>query len=245
MKILVFQHVATEHPGSFRDVMAAQGHSMTAVELDEGEAIPDLRGFDALLVMGGPMDVWQLDEFPWLKDEISAINKWVTAGRPYLGMCLGAQLLATAMGGHVGLMDGPAEVGMSGVWVDPDPLFEDVPPLCPCFQWHGAEVKTLPPGANLLATSAGSSVQAFKVGAAAYGLQFHMELTKTSAREWGELPAYIGALERAKGPGALPKVQAQVEKNFTALYGAGTQIFSNFLTIAARTQASLNQLETI
>ena len=100
MNILVFQHIAIEHPGSFRDVMAAQGHTMHAIELDEGETIPPLDHFDALLVMGGPMDVWEEDKHPWLVAEKAAIRAWVSAGRPYLGMCLGEQLLAVAAQRH-------------------------------------------------------------------------------------------------------------------------------------------------
>jgi GMP synthase-like glutamine amidotransferase len=231
MKILVFQHVASEHPGSFRDVMKAGGHTMHAVELDEGEKIPPLDGFDILLVMGGPMDVWEVQKHPWLVEEIAAIRDWVSAGRPYLGMCLGHQLLAVAMGGEVGLMATP-EVGMSTVPVAADPIFTGVPELCACFQWHGAEVKTLPPGARLLASNAGCGVQAFAVGDYAYGLQFHMELTETTAEEWGALPEYAQALERVKGKGALPVIQADVAAHFPALQNAAHRIFENFLNIA-------------
>jgi GMP synthase-like glutamine amidotransferase len=232
MRILVFQHVASEHPGSFRDVMKAQGHTMHAVELDEGETIPSLADFDILLVMGGPMDVWETQKHPWLVQEIAAIRDWVSAGRPYLGMCLGHQLLAVAMGGKVGLMSAP-EVGMSRVPVEPDPIFENIPPLCTCFQWHGAEVKTLPPGARLLATNDGCAVQAFAIGSHAYGLQFHMELTETTAAEWGALPEYAAALERVRGPGALPVIQADVDAHFPALQSAAHRIFENFLKLAA------------
>jgi GMP synthase-like glutamine amidotransferase len=237
MKILVFQHVASEHPGSFRDVMKAHGHSMHAVELDEGEAIPPLEDYDMLLVMGGPMDVWETDKHPWLLDEMAAIRDWVRAGRPYLGMCLGHQLLAQACGGEVRLMQGAPEVGISQVAISPDPLFEGVAPLCTCFQWHGAEIVKLPPGARVLATSPGCGIQAIALGDAAYGLQFHMELTETTAQEWGALPEYEAALERVRGPGALPALQAEVEANFIPLQDAATVIFTNFLNIAERTRA--------
>jgi len=232
MKILVFQHVATEHPGSFRDVMKAQGHSMHQVELDEGESIPPLDDYDILLVMGGPQDVWEEDKYPWLRLEKQAIHDWVAAGRPYLGMCLGNQLLAEAMGGAVALMTGPPEVGMSQVQVTPDPIFEGVPEWCTCFQWHGAEVTVLPPGAKRLATSPGCNVQSFVYGEHAYGLQCHMELTETTAAEWAALPAYEAALERAKGVGALPGIQAEVMAQFDELQSAAHKIFANFLKIS-------------
>jgi len=214
--------------------MAAGGHSMHQVELDEGESIPSLDDYDILLVMGGPMDVWEADQHPWLVAEIAAIRAWVSAGRPYLGMCLGAQLLAAAMGGEVRLMAGPPEVGISTVTLQPDPLFAGVAEPCTCFQWHGAEVAVLPPGAHLLATSLGCRVQAFAIGAKAYGLQFHMELTETTAAEWGALPAYAAALERVQGPGALPRLQAEVAENIAPLQDAAQRIFTNFLAIAAK-----------
>jgi len=233
MRILVFQHVASEHPGSFRDIMAMRGCSMRQVELDEGETIPPLDDFDIMLVMGGPMDVWEEDKFPWLREEKAAIHAWVAAGRPYLGMCLGNQLLAEAMGGKASLMTAPPEVGMSKVRLGlPDPIFKNVPELCTCFQWHGAEVSQLPPGARLLATSAGCAVQGFAIGNNAYGLQFHMELTETTAAEWGALPEYAAALERVKGPGALPALQREVDAEITELKSNAHRIFANFLDIA-------------
>ncbi len=233
MRILVFQHVASEHPGSFRDIMAIRGCTMQQVELDAGEPIPRLDDFDILLVMGGPMDVWEEDKFPWLRDEKAAIRAWVGAGRPYLGMCLGNQLLAEAMGGKARLMTGPSEVGMSKVRLDvSDPIFKNVPELCTCFQWHGAEVSRLPAGARLLASSAGCAVQGFAIGRHAYGLQFHMELTETTAAEWGALPEYAAALERVKGPGALPALQQEVDAGIGELKSNAHRIFANFLDIA-------------
>ena len=233
MKILVLQHVAVEHPGSFRDVIAEHGHAMRQVELDEGDDIPPLDGFDILLVMGGPMDVWEEDKHPWLAAEKSAIRAWVSAGRPYLGMCLGEQLLAEAMGGGVALMTAPPEVGISQVrQLEPDPLFAGVPDPCICLQWHGAEVTVLPPNARLLATSPGCRVQGFGIGRCAYGLQFHLELTAQTVAEWGALPAYAAALEAVKGPGAMNLLQAEVDARLAALQAAARRIFSNFLAIA-------------
>ncbi len=236
MKILVFQHVASEHPGSFRDVMKARGVSMHAVELDEGEAIPAPDGFDILLVMGGPQDVWQTEQFPWLIEEMAFIREWVLAGKPYLGMCLGHQLLAQALGGHVGLMERP-EVGMSKVAVQGDPIFAGLPALCPCLQWHGAEVQRLPEGSVPLATSAGCNIQAQRYGQVAYGLQFHMELTPTTTKEWAALPEYEKALEKVRGPGGFAAMQAEVDAEFDGLYDSAQIIFGNFLDIAARALA--------
>lgn len=88
MRILVFQHIAVEHPGSFREMMAADGIAWDTVALDEGAAIPCLEDYAALLVMGGPMDVWEEDRYPWLAAEKQAIRRWIDLGRPFLGVCL-------------------------------------------------------------------------------------------------------------------------------------------------------------
>jgi GMP synthase-like glutamine amidotransferase len=94
-------------------------------------------------------------------------------------------------------------------------------------------VKTLPRAARMLATSAACRVQAFAIGHYAYGLQFHMELTRTSATEWAAYPEYVASLERALGPGALAGVQADVARDYPQLHDAAYQIFENFLDIAA------------
>src|ERR1700738_4280966 len=112
MKILVFQHVSVEHPGVFREFWAQAGHTYDTVELDTGDGIPTLSTYDLIVVMGGPMDVWQAEAHPWLVAEKAAIRTWVKElQRPYLGICLGHQLLADALGGTVSLMSAP-EVGL-------------------------------------------------------------------------------------------------------------------------------------
>lgn len=233
MKFLVFQHVATETPGSFREVMAARGAVMHAVELDEGAPIPALEGYDALLVMGGPQDVWEEDKYPWLVAEKAAIRDWVTRQqKPYLGICLGNQLLGEVLGGTVGLMHTP-EVGIRRIPVAPDPIFAGIGALCTGFEWHGAEIKILPPGVEQIAHSAHCEVQAIRHGRHAYGLQFHMELMPDSATRWAEMPEYAAALERAKGKGCIPAVQAEVNANYTALRRDALAIFGNFMEIAA------------
>ena len=136
MRILVLQHVAVEHPGIFRDLWSQSGFHLDQVQLDEGNQIPDLSAYDLMVVMGGPMDVWQEDLHPWLVPEKAAIRRWVKElGKPYLGVCLGHQLLAEALGGKVGPMAKP-EVGLAHVDLTAeglkDPILEGFAPVIEC-----------------------------------------------------------------------------------------------------------------
>lgn len=206
MHFLVFQHAAVEHPGIFRDYWKDAGVRWTAVELDQAEQIPsDLTRYDAMVVMGGPMDVWQTEQHPWLTPEIAAIREFaVQLGRPFLGVCLGHQLLAEALGGHVGPGAQP-EVGPCPVRLTrqhhADPLLRGFPSPLTTFQWHGAEVKTLPADAVVLAETDICQIQAFRWGSCAYGLQFHAEITSETVADWGCIPAYRQSLEATLGAG--------------------------------------------
>lgn len=203
MHILVFQHLAVEHPGTLRGLWAAAGHRVTTVELDEGDPIPELDPFDLLVVMGGPQDLWQKDELPWMRAELAAIRRWVVdLSRPYLGICLGHQLLAEALGGRVAPMTAP-EVGLCEVTRTAagaaDPLFAGLPERLRTFQWHGAEVADLPEGAVVLAGNAACGTQAIRCGDQAWGLQFHIEITETTVADWQAIPAYAQSLRSALG----------------------------------------------
>lgn len=234
MKFLVFQHAPSEHPGSLRDFMRADGFTWDAVELDAGEPIPDVAGYDALLVLGGPMDVWEEDFYPWLAIEKKVIRDWVTAGRPFLGICLGHQLLAEAMGGEVGKMAQP-EVGVCPVSLTPEgmgsPLFLDFPGSFPTLQWHGAAVLRVPDEALVLAHNAHCPIQAMQIGPRAFGIQYHVELIDTTVSDWGAIPEYRCALESITGPGGQERLEAAVAENMDRFRISAGSLYRNFRSV--------------
>jgi GMP synthase-like glutamine amidotransferase len=241
MRILVFQHIAIEHPGIFRDFLAADGIAWDAVELDAGQPIPPLGGYDALWVMGGPMDVWQADRHGWLIDEQRAIREAVLDRRmSFLGVCLGHQLLGAALGGRVGPMAAP-EVGVLEVELTEagrlDPLLGGGPPRFSALQWHGAEVAEPPPGAVVLARSPLCAVQAMRVGDRAFGVQYHVELTPDTVGEWGEVPAYAAALDATLGPGGLPRLAAAAAAAMPPFNRDARRLYDRFIALARREAA--------
>ena len=197
--------------------MAADGHSWDVAHLDHGDAIPALDPFDRLLVLGGPQDVWQRSEYPWLVDECAAIRHFVlNLRRPFLGVCLGHQLLAEALGGKVEA-GAVAEVGVMTVEHTPaartDPLFRELENPLPVLQWHGAEVTALPAGGVVLAKSPHCAIQAFRFGECAYGMQFHVEITAETVRDWLRIPQYAASLEKALGGQGGALLDAAVRSN--------------------------------
>lgn len=237
MRILVFQHVDVEHPGVFREFWEEDGHTWVPVELDAGEPIPAPDGYDLLVSMGGPMDVWQEDIHPWLVSEKAAIRHWVKdLGRPFLGVCLGHQLLVEALGGKVGLMDRP-EVGLAEADLTPeggrDAVLAGFPSRVETFQWHGAEAKTLPEGAAVLAANGACPVQALRWGRHAYGFQYHCEITATTVADWERLPAYRASLEAALGAERAAGLGGIVLAKLPAFRVAARRLNDNLAAIIA------------
>ena len=228
MKFLVLQHINIEHPGIFLKFMKEDNVQIDTVELDENEKIPQLNKYDAMIVMGGPMDTWQEKIFPWLKPEKEAIHKFVAINKkPYLGLCLGAQLLSEAIGGKVRKMKTP-EIGVLKVSIkDNKSLFKGLNKDLKVLQWHSYEAHDLPANTNLLASSLECKVQAFSFDKA-FGLQFHVEQTNKTVPEWACVPEYKSALEKTLGDNALEKFKRDVEQNLNLFNDSAKTIYENF-----------------
>jgi GMP synthase-like glutamine amidotransferase len=235
-RILVFQHIAAEHPGIFRDFLKLDGIAWDTVELDEGAVIPELDDYAALWVMGGPMDVWEEDQYPWLKVEKAAIREAVLErNMPYLGFCLGHQLLAAALGGEVGPAATP-EIGILEIETTAagrsSPFLQGLAPVMYCLQWHSSEVKKAPPGAAILARSAHCPIQALAVGSHALSVQYHVEITRTTVAEWGVIPAYQTALQKALGADALAPFEMEAKQHMGDFNRASRRLYRNWMNTA-------------
>ena len=158
--VIVLQHIKIEDPGYIKDLMIKDNINLTTIELDEGEKIPnDLSKFDAMFCMGGPMDTWMEKDYPWLIDEKKRIKEFVVdLKKPYLGFCLGCQLLGEVIGGKVARSE-PSEIGILDIdflkTKDEDNLFSSFPNKIKSLQWHSYEVQNLENNKNV--TLIGSS----------------------------------------------------------------------------------------
>jgi len=192
MRLLCLQHVPHEGPGSIRDWARRRGHAIASLQVPEGGPLPPPEAFDWLIVLGGPMGVHDVDRHPWLRDEKRALRAALDAGRRVLGICLGAQLIAEALG--AGVRRGAereigwfpvrrtAEAAGASSGTAGTTLGRAFPEEFPAFHWH-ADTFDLPPGAVHLARSAACDQQAFALGDRVAGIQFHPEISADWVRD--------------------------------------------------------------
>ena len=235
MKILILQHVESETPAYIKDLMIADGFDLTTVELDEGEKIPEnINQFDGIFCMGGPMDTWMTDEYPWLIEEKIKIKQFVIdLEKPFLGFCLGCQLLGEVVGGKVVKSD-PPEIGILDIDMNKkkneDQLFSEFPDKIKALQWHSYEVIGLENNEDvtILGSSPTTKYQIFKYKNNAYGIQFHIEIKNNTVGDWGCIPEYKNALEESLGVGALDKLDKLASENMTDMNLHAKKLYKNF-----------------
>ena len=238
MKVIVLQHISIEDPGYIKDLMIKDGVELTTIELDEGQKIPtDLSKFDAMFCMGGPMDTWMEKDYPWLIQEKKAIKEFVISlKKPYLGFCLGCQLLGEVTGGKVAKSKNP-EIGMLDIDFSEnkknDLLFSKFPEKIKSLQWHSYEVQELEKNNDitLIASSPETKYQIFKYKNHAYGIQFHIEIKNNTVSQWGCVPEYENALEDCMGKGALKKFDKVAQENMSEMNNNAENLYNNFKKI--------------
>lgn len=186
MNVLIVKHVEVEGPGLIENRLNERKIPYQILSLQSNAHFPKLDGLTHIVLLGGPMNVYEEDRYPFLKCEDLFIKEAIQRGKRILGICLGAQLIAKALGAKV--YKAPVkEIG----WYDlslteegvRDPLFSPFPKTFPVFQWH-EDTFDLPNAAKLIVTSSPVQNQAFRYGENAYGLQFHLEVTEEMIQEW-------------------------------------------------------------
>ena len=211
-EVLVFQHDPFEDLGFSAEVLEKHGTNYRVLRLFHGE-MPgeDWQHVGALIILGGPMSVDEEESFPFLRWEKRIIRAAIDEAVPMLGICLGAQLIAATLGTPI-FHGSVKEIGWSPISITPhgqvDSLLGYLPENATVFQWHG-DGFDLPAGAIRLASSIHFKTQAFRLGKAIYGLQFHLEVTEVMAEEWGAVPAGVKFDESLYG-----KLKAWVEKHY-------------------------------
>ena len=238
--VLFIKHIDIEGPDTFGEFFRRRGIEAHTVDLHHHGSLPEnTRGIDAVISLGGPMNVYEEKKYPFLKAEDEFIKKVLSQEIPFMGICLGSQLLAKACGARV-TSSPNKEIGFFQARLSGDGqrdvLFQGLQERLEVFQWH-EDMWELPSGASLLASSQGCPHQAFKVGPCAYGIQFHMEVTEPTIREWiGEYFTGKNAYE-AKQKEKILKDYSEYKNSFHRMAETMYTNFLNVMDLAKREDA--------
>jgi GMP synthase (glutamine-hydrolysing) len=238
-RLLVFQHVAAEPLGTLDPLIRRRGHRIRFVNFErEPDAQPDVDRYRGLVVLGGPMNVEDQARRPHLRTELRAIERALHQGKPVLGICLGAQLLAHVLGAPVGRHQSP-EIG----WYDleltaagrADPVLAPLGAGTPVFQWHGQSY-ALPADAVQLARTAGCEQQAFRWGELAYGFQFHLEVDQALIGRWLASPDHADELCVPGLPDDADGIRRRSAELAPTMQRLAAPVFEGFLDLVGRPQ---------
>ncbi|HSD51370.1 MAG TPA: type 1 glutamine amidotransferase [Candidatus Methylomirabilis sp.] len=230
MNILVLKHVECGGLGLWEECCREASIRVEVVALRRNGTLPPPHRFQAVICLGGPMNVYEEEAYPFLKREDAFIRQVLGLGIPFLGVCLGGQLLAKAVGGIV-TQNRVKEIGWHAVELDQagqrDPLFTGLPERLTVFQWHG-DTFSIPKGAVRLATSSSCESQAFRYGfgGIAYALQFHLEATPAMVEDW--VREYAGELTTLGGAVDAEQMLAEASTRCEALRSMSRRVFQNF-----------------
>jgi GMP synthase (glutamine-hydrolysing) len=233
-RILVFQHVSFEPLGTLDPLLKSYGFRIRYVNFGrDPEARPRLDRYDALIVLGGPMSAWDEAGHPHLRNEVESIREAIERGMPVLGICLGAQLAARALGAEVwphtekeiGWYDlSPTEAGSA------DPVVAAFGATERIFQWHG-DTFSIPAGAELLATSPTCPSQAFRYGDRVYGFQFHLEVDAPLIERWLGVPQHLEELATLEGRVDPEVIRSETRRRIQRLQRLSDETFGRFLEL--------------
>ncbi|MFQ5635454.1 MAG: type 1 glutamine amidotransferase [Gammaproteobacteria bacterium] len=236
-RILVFQHVAYEILGNLDPQLRDLRFRLRYVNFGrEPDARPDISRYNGLIVLGGPMNCDEAERFPHLSTEIGVIRQAIRHGIPVLGICLGAQLIARALGARV-RKNPVKEIG----WYELNPTREgESDPVCgefgtsqQIFQWHG-DTFDIPHGAAHLATSPDCPNQAFRFRHNVYGFQFHLEVDEPMILRWLHTPSMAHEAEMAGGPGRIDEIRRQTHLHIDRSVTLGSRVFGAFIRLFER-----------
>ncbi len=227
-KIAVFQHAPYEILGILHPLLKDEGFRMRFVNFGRSDyRMIDMHKYDGLVVLGGPMGVYETDRHAHLLEEIACIRVALEQGKPILGICLGSQLLAAALGAEV-RPAGVKEIGWYDVRLTEegrkDPVLGKFKPLEKIFQWHG-DTFDLPAGAVQLASSPLFPQQAFRYGDRTYGLQFHLEVDGPMIDRWLRVPANVAEMEPLGGEALADKIRVDTQEHLPRGLTIGRQAF--------------------
>ncbi len=238
-RILVFQHVAAEPLGTLDPLIRSRGHRIRFVNFErEPDAQPNVDRYQGLIVLGGPMNVEDQSARPHLRTELLAIERMLSQGKPVLGICLGAQLLAHALGAPVKRHHTP-EIGWYPLHATDagrgDAVLSPLGERAPVFQWHGQHFE-IPHSAVQLARSDTCDQQAFRWGDNAYGFQFHLEMDQPLIERWLANPAYRDELATMAGTQDEARIRAETVEHIAGMQSRADAVFNNFLDLIGRPQ---------